>query len=356
MSTILADLRVPIVQAPMSGGPSTPELAAAVCDAGALGFVAAGYLTPEALAERLTRTRALTSRPVGVNVFLPGGAPADLAEVERYAQALEPLAARAGVELGRPRFDDDDFSEKIAALCADPVAVVSFTFGCPPAEVVADLQRAGSEVWATVTSAEEGELARAAGVDALVAQGFEAGGHRGLFLAEDGGPGGDFGLLVLLQLLQARVPLPLVASGGIVTGPAIAAVLVAGAAAAQIGTAFMRCPEAATAPAHRAALAEPTRTALTRAFSGRLARGIVNGLMEEHDAHAPHAYPEIHHLTVPLRAHARRVGDADLINLWAGQAHELATDQVPAAELVGSLIAEADAAIAAAAAAAARRR
>jgi nitronate monooxygenase len=340
---ILDRLDLPIVQAPMAGGPSTPRLAAAVSEAGGMGFVAAGYLTPEALEEDIAATRALTGRPFGVNLFAPSGSPADPQVVRRYAEALRPEAERAGVALGEPRFDDDGFEAKLSLLCADPVAAVSFTFGCPPPATIARLGAAGSSVWLTVSDVAEALQAVDAGAEALVVQGLEAGGHRATFADRRDPP--DYGLLALLQLVRARVQVPLVATGGIATGAGIAAVLSAGAAAAQLGTAFMRCPEAATSPAHRNALASPAPTRLTRAFSGRLARGIVNRLLEERGAEAPIAYPEVHHLTAPLRAYGRRAGDPDVINLWAGQAHELA-EEVPAAELVARLMADAREALA----------
>jgi nitronate monooxygenase len=334
MRSVLDELAVPIVQAPLAGGSSTPALAAAVSNAGGLGFVAAGYKTAAAMVEEIERTRAATARPFGVNLFVPGQAPADPAAVEAYAQRLEPEARRAGVALGAPAFDDDDFGAKLAALRREQVAVVSFTFGCPPGDVVGELQRIGSEVWVTVTDVDEARAAAQAGADALVVQGVEAGGHRAAFV--DRNDRVDYGLLALLQLVAARVDVPLVATGAIATGPAVAAVLVAGAAAAQVGTAFMRCPEAATSAVHRAALRSAHATGLTRAFSGRLARGIVNRLQAEHTSAAPIAYPEVHHLTAPLRAHGRDAGDPDVVNLWAGQAHELA-QEAPAAEVVARL-------------------
>jgi nitronate monooxygenase len=303
-----------------------------------LGFVAAGYKAPEAMAEDIAATRALTSRPFGVNVFVPGPGPAHPQMVERYAAALRPEAERAGVELGKPRFDDDGFEAKLGILWEDPVAVVSFTFGCPSAEIVRSLKAVGSEVWVTVTDVEEARQAEAAGATALVLQGTEAGGHKGSFV--DRPDATDYSVLALLQLVGAQTELPLIAAGGLETGSAIAAVLAAGAAAAQLGTAFMRCPEAATSVPHREALASARPTALTRVFTGRLARGIVNRFMREHEAQAPIAYPEIHYLTAPLRAHARQRGDADLINLWAGQTHALARE-LPAAELVARLHQEA---------------
>jgi nitronate monooxygenase len=340
---LLDQLEVPIVQAPLAGGPSTPELAAAVCNAGGLGFVAGGYRTPEGLAEALARTRTLTDRRFGVNLFAPTGTPAEPELVRRYAEALRPLAERAGVALGEPRFDDDGFDAKLALLLENPPGVVSFTFGCPPAETIARVRGAGSAVWVTVTDPDEAEEAVAAGADAVVVQGVEAGGHRGSFV--DRADRVDYGLLALLALVRARVGVPLVATGGIATGRGVAAVLTAGAAAAQIGTAFMRAPEAGTSPPHREALGSARPTGLTRAFSGRLARGIVNRFQAEHSAAAPLAYPEVHHVTAPLRAHGRNAGDADVINLWAGQAHALAEER-PAAEIVARLAEEARAAAA----------
>jgi nitronate monooxygenase len=330
-------LRVPIVQAPLAGGASTPALTAAVVGAGAFGFVAAGYRTPDALRDDLRATRELTDAPFGVNVFVPGRA-TERGRYERYIEALRDEAGRRGVALGEPRFEDDAWDAKLGLLEADPVAAVSFTFGCPPAEVVARLQAAGSTVWVTVTDVDEAQRAADAGADVLIVQGIEAGGHRASFVDVEGA--GDYGLLALIQLVGAHVDLPLVASGAIASGGALAAVLCAGAQAAQIGTAFMRCPEAGTSAAHRAALAATTPTRLTRAFTGRQARGIVNRFLREHSAEAPPAYPEIHHVTAPLRAAGRAAGDADLINLWAGQAHELARD-APAAEVVAALAAEA---------------
>ncbi|HEU4702145.1 MAG TPA: nitronate monooxygenase, partial [Conexibacter sp.] len=199
----------------------------------------------------------------------------------------------------------------------------------------------------TVTTPAETRAAADAGVDALVVQGVEAGGHRGGF--DDAADGTGVGLLALLQLVRAEVELPLVATGGIMTGAGVAAVLAGGAAAAQLGSALMLTPEAGTSPPHRAALGRAGETALTRAFSGRTARGIVNRFLREHDADAPSAYPEVHHLTAPLRQAARERGDAEAINLWAGQAHELARAK-PAGDLVRELAADARTALRAAAA------
>jgi nitronate monooxygenase len=324
-TTVLSALAVPVVQAPMAGGPSTPALAAAVNRGGGLGFLAAGYLGLERLRADLEMTVGLTDGRFGVNVFVGGGEAANPARVRAYAERLASEARRAGVDLGRPRFDDDSFDAKIELLCERPAAVVSFTFGVPPRPAIDALHAAGSEVWMTVTSPAEALEAAALGADSLIVQGVEAGGHRGVFVDDDAQS--ELTLLAALQLVRAATDLPLVAAGSIMTGAALGAVIVAGASAGQIGTAYLRSTEAATAEAHRAATASEAPTVLTRAFSGRLARGIVNRWHREHAGAAPQAYPEIHHLTSPLRAHGRRVGDPDLINLWAGQAHRLAEER-----------------------------
>ncbi len=341
VSNVLDALDVPIVQAPMAGGPSTPKLAVAVSRAGGLGFLAAGYLTAQRLREDILVTRAQTGL-FGVNVFVGGGKPADPERVKVYADLLRVEAKRVGIDLGQARFDDDSFEEKVHVLKLEPVAVVSFTFGIPPRSDIEQLQAAGSEVWLTVTSPEEARNASQAGADALIVQGIEAGGHRGVFVDDESQS--DLSLLAALQLVNAKVDLPLVAAGSITTGAALAAVLVAGAVAAQIGTAYLRTPEAGTSEAQRTATSSDTPTVLTRAFSGRLARGISNRLHVEFGNQAPRAYPEVHHLTSPLRAHGRAVGDPDLINLWAGQAHSL-VETLPAAEITRHLVEDARAAL-----------
>jgi nitronate monooxygenase len=333
----LDELALPIVGAPLAGGPSTPALAAAVSEAGGLGFLAAGYQTADALAGDLRAARALSDRPFGVNLFAPPAPVGDPAAVERYAAQLASESQRHGASIAAPRHDDDGWDDKLALVMRERPAVVSVTFGCPSAEVVAALHDAGCALWVTVTTAAEALLAREAGADALVVQGVEAGGHRASF--DDAAPG-DIGLLALLALVRAAFDLPLVATGGIATGRSIAAARAAGAAAAQLGSALMLTPEAGTSPAHRAALREGRATALTRAFTGRTGRGIVNRFMVEHDAQAPSAYPDVHYLTAPLRAAARGRGDADSLNLWAGQAHALARE-APAAEIVRTLAADA---------------
>jgi nitronate monooxygenase len=324
---VLREIEHPVVQAPMAGDPSTVELAAAVSDAGGLGFLAAGYKSAEAMRAEI---RELRGRRFGVNLFVPGSPKVDAQAVGEYVRSLGPGA-------GEARFDDDGWREKLDVLRdEEPVPVVSFTFGCPPLCELVSLRAHGCEVWVTVTDVDEARAARDAGADVLVLQGVEAGGHRGTWVDRRGGPDG-LGLLALLRLVaESDVDLPLVAAGAVADAASVSAVLAAGASAAQVGTAFMLAPEAGTHPAHREALLSDSPTALTRAFSGRLARGIVNRFMEEHSAGAPIAYPHVHYATSGLRAAARERGDAGGFNLWAGQAHRLAVER-PAAETVLAL-------------------
>ena len=323
-------MEIPIVGAPLAGGASTPELTAAVSDAGGLGFIAAGYKAVDEVRAEIEHVRIRTRRPFGVNIFFPTQLAADEPTVREYAMRLAGEAERYGVACGEASWSDDGWEGKLELVARERPAVVSFTFGCPDGAIVARLQGSEIAVWCTVTAPREARIAAAAGVDALVVQGAEAGGHQGSFDDTDAAP---VGLLALLQLVHAATDLPLVAAGGIANGKGVAGVIAAGASAAQIGSCLMLTPEAGTSAPHRAAFAGNGPTALTRAFSGRRARGIVNRFMRDHDAAAPKAYPQVHYLTAPLRAAARAAADADGINLWAGQAYPLA-EAVPAAELV----------------------
>jgi nitronate monooxygenase len=314
----------PVVLAPLAGGPSTPKLAAAVANAGGVGFLGAGYLTPEALEERLRQTRELTDGVIGVNLFVLREQPVDEDAIAAYAREL----AGEG-ELGEPRFDDDRFDEKLEVVLASGVEIVSTTFGPPPPDLVRKAHAKAMQVWATVANVDDAHAVE--GADALVAQGIEAGGHRGSF---DDTETSDLSLLDLLRALRPT-GLPLVAAGGITDATSAGAAREGGAIAVQAGTAFLLCPEAGTSAPHREALQQDGRTAMTRAFTGRRARGIVNRFMREHPD-APAGYPHVHHLTAPLRAAARTAGDADRINLWAGTRFRQARER-PAAEIVAEL-------------------
>lgn len=334
----------PLIAAPMAGGPSTPRLVAAVGRAGAMGFLAAGYKEPAQVGDEIRQVRQLTDSPFGVNVFASGETHVDQSALAAYAASLHSDATRLNVPLGRPKADDDQLAEKVDLLCAERVPVVSFTFGLPTGAIIERLQACGATVLVTVTTPGEAVTAEAIGADALVAQGIEAGGHRGGFTDHDGV--GEYGLLTLLRLVRNASRLPVVAAGGLTDGASVAAVLSAGAVAAQLGTAFLRCPEAGTNPLHRAEIGGVQETTLTRAFTGRRARAVVNGFVRRHAATAtPSAYPHIHHLTAPLRRAALAAGDADSISLWAGQAHSLIRE-MPAADLVHRIADEARSALA----------
>jgi nitronate monooxygenase len=327
----------PVVLAPMAGGPSTPALAAAASGAGAFVFLAGAYLSPERLREDITDLRAATSDPFGVNLFAPSpDLPALVGEAQVYADLLGPWAADAGVELGQPRWDDDHFGAKVDLLVEVAPAVVSFAFAWPPAEVVDRLQDAGVEVWVTVNEAAEVQWEQELGVDGLVAQGWEAGGHRG-------GPV-DTGLeqpalAELLAAVTAATDLPVIGTGGVMSGADVADVLASGAVAAALGTAFLRGPEAGTAAVHRHALSHRTGTTVTRAFTGRSARALTTTWVELFSEAAPAAYPHVHHVTAPLRAHGKATGEAELVHLWAGTEHARSRE-LPAAELVRTVLDE----------------
>ncbi|BBC96078.1 nitronate monooxygenase [Streptomyces griseofuscus] len=343
MSSALTDLLAhPIVQAPMAGGVSGPELAAAVSEAGGLGFLAAGYKTADGVYQEIKRLRSLTDRPFGVNVFMPQPEYAESGAVEVYAHQLAGEAAWYETELGDPDSGrDDGYDAKLAVLLDDPVPVVSFHFGVPSREALERLRRAGTFTLVTATTAEEAVAVERAGADAVIAQGVEAGGHQGTHRDVPENDGTGLGLLSLITQIREAVHIPVVAAGGIMRGAQIAAVLAAGASAAQLGTAFLATPESGAPAVHKEALTNPlfVRTELTRAFTGRPARGLVNRFLREHGPYAPPAYPEINHLTSPLRKAAAKAGDAQGMALWAGQGHRLARD-LPAGQLVEVLAAE----------------
>ena len=326
--------RCPVVVAPMAGGPSTAGLVIAASAAGALGFLAAGYKTAAAMRAEMDAVEAGSAAPYGVNVFVPG-APTDPAALEDYLAQLEPDAAALGVAPGRPEWSDDDWDAKLAALLAHPPAVASFTFGCPEAGVIAALRAAGSAVWVTVTTPDEAALAASRGADGLCVQGPEAGAHRGTFSA-GAGPA-EVPLRRLLADVAAVASLPLVAAGAIMSRQDVTSALAAGAVAVQCGTAFLRCLESGAHPLHKAALADPLfpGTAVTWAFTGRPARGLINRFMLDHPD-APPGYPEVHFATRPLRAAAAAAGDTSRMNLWAGEGYRAATTR-SAAEIVAML-------------------
>lgn len=336
----LPDTDLPLVAAPMAGGPTSPELVDAVGAAGALPIVAGGYLSPDALAARIDRARA-TGRPFGVNLFAPGPdgpAALDRAAFDRYAVALAPEAAALGVRLDpEPQRDDDAWADKLALLLEDPVPLVTVTFALPEVAAIAALRRTGTCVLVTVTTPAEARAAAGAGADGLVVQGARAGGHCGTW--DPAREIGDEPTADVVRAVRAVTDLPMIAAGGVDSPGAVRALLAAGAEAAAVGTLLLRADEAGTSPVHRAALADPGRgeTAITRAYTGRPARSLRTAFMDRH-RDAPTAYPAIHHLTRALRARAAATGDVERVHLWAGTGHRAAR-QLPAAEILRDLAA-----------------
>jgi len=327
LSVLLERLPIPILQAPMVGA-STDAMALSVCRAGGLGHIAAGALAPEAIGPAVQALRAQTQAPFGVNLLMAPRATPDGGAVAEALARLEPWYAQLG--LPPPDAPNDfapDFEAQLAAVIAAAPPVASFTFDILRREQVAALQAVGTLVVGTATTVAEARAWAAVGADGVCAQGFEAGGHRGHFLAE--AESSLVGTLALVSLIRAAVDLPVIAAGGIMDGRGVAAALALGAAAVQMGTAFLLSDQSGASPPWRAAIADapddPTR--LTRAFTGRHARGIENGFMRamrrsENDVPA---YPVQNRLTQPLRAAAAKADAPDLISLWAGQAVRLAT-------------------------------
>jgi nitronate monooxygenase len=338
----------PIVQAPLAGGGDTPRLVAAVSEAGGLGFVGAAYLSPQQIADSAQAVRALTSRPFGINLFAPVRVPERVGDARRAAARVAPHYAELGLSApAPPSTPADSFPAQLAAALETSASVFSFTFGLLPADAVEAVKRRGMFLAGTATTVEEAIALEKAGVDAVVAQGSEAGGHRGSFA-------GDFessmvGTMALVPQIADAVRVPVIASGGIMDGRGIAAALALGASAVQMGTAFLTTEEAGIPECYKQAIlaAREHQTRLTRAFSGRPARGIVNRFMEDvdRDPEAILAFPLQNALTRPLRTAAAKAGRAEFLSLWAGQGLRMARRE-PAARLVARLAAETDAAVA----------
>ncbi|MEW6420897.1 MAG: nitronate monooxygenase [Deinococcota bacterium] len=309
-------LRVPVIQAPMAGGPTTPGLVASVSQAGGLGSLGAAYLTPGQIQEAGKAVRALTNRPFAVNLFVPEPQPpVTEAEVAAAVADLAPLYAELGLPPPKlPERMREDFGAQFEAVLEVRPAAFSFTFGRLGAGEVAALHAAGVLVIGTATSVEEACALAADGVDAVVAQGGAAGGHRGGWLRDELAD-----TLALTRAVAEAIHLPVIAAGGLMDAADVRAALDAGASLAQCGTAFLQAAEAGTSAPYRAALAiaAPGETVLTRSFSGRPARGLANRVTAE--VRHPLPYPFQNALTRDLRASAARAGRAEFLSLWAGE-------------------------------------
>ncbi|NDV10624.1 nitronate monooxygenase [Rhodococcus sp. IEGM 248] len=331
------NLNIPVIAAPMAGGASTPALVITVGHAGGLGFLAAGYKTPQALADQIESVRA-EDVLFGVNLFAPNPVAVDADAFRAYAHTIQPEADRYGVTLpGRdPVEDDDHFTDKIDLLLAQPAPVVSFTFGIPDPAVIRALRKAGSLIVLTVTSTGEALQAAEAGADLLAVQASSAGGHSGTFTPQQMPP--PTPITELIAQIRHHTSLPVLAAGGLATSGDVAAVLHAGAHAAVVGTVLLRTDESGASDTHKAALADSTRgpTVVTRAFTGRPARALRNEFIDHYDTLAPIGYPAIHHLTNPIRKAALAAHDPERMHLWAGTGYRHATAE-PAATVLARL-------------------
>jgi nitronate monooxygenase len=335
-------LEFPLIQAPMAGV-STPEMAAAVSNAGGLGSLGAGSVDAEGMQQMIAATRSKTDRAFNVNVFCHEPAIRDEAKEAAWIKRLRPEFARFNVpppaKLAEPypSFLTDD--AKLAVLVAERPAVVSFHFGLPSSEQIAALRSAGIVLLATATNLAEAKLIADAGIDAIVAQGYEAGGHRGVF--DPAGPDERLGTLALTRLLVKKMDLPVIAAGGIMDGAGIAAALMLGAAAAQLGTAFIACSESSADAGYRSTLfsSAAENTVMTSVISGRPARCLVNEftrLGAEIDRREVPAYPIAYSVGKALNVAAKATDEFGFGAQWAGQGAPLAR-ALPAAELVATL-------------------
>ena len=335
-------LSIPVILAPMGGGPSTPELAAAVSNAGGLGSLAAAYSSPERIAQDIARIRELTARPFAVNLFSPSAQLPLNGDTGTVAEFLRPYHEQLGLKPPElPQKPIENFDEQLEAVCKAAPPIVSFTFGLLPQKATERLKAQGAYLIGTATTVEEAKQLERAGVDAVVAQGSEAGAHRGTFAvpAEEA----LVGTVALVPQIKDVTKIPVIASGGIMDGRGIVAALALGASAVQMGTAFLVCKEAGTSAAYREALAHARedQTTVTRAFSGRMARGLRNEFIEKWNAagltHLP--YPWQNAFTQPMRRAAAAAKQPGLLSLWAGQGIRMLRERT-AGQLVAELQAE----------------
>lgn len=334
-------MRHPIIQGPMAGGGDTPALVAAVGSAGGLGFMGAAYLSPEGIRAAAAEVRSLTSRPFGVNLFAPLPIPVLPNDADLAVARVAPFFAEVGLEPPTtPERPDSDFDEKLETAVQSGASALSFTFGLPPPEAVSSARRHGLVLIGTATTVEEGRELQAVGVDAVVAQGSEAGGHRGTFSSDISSS--MIGTMALVPQLADALEVPVIAAGGIMDGRGIAAALALGAVAVQMGTAFLTTNEAGASDVYRLAIldAGESDTRITTAFSGRAARGIVNRVMTELDAGgAILPFPYQNALTRPMRSAAATQNKAEYLSLWAGQGVGMARS-MPTGALVARLVDE----------------
>jgi len=341
----------PIIQAPLAGGGDTPELVAAVCNAGGLGFIGAAYLTPAQISEVGRAVRERTARRFGINLFAPLAVPELPSNTRPALDRVAPFFAELGLPAPSiPESPGDTFAGQLAAALETEASLFSFTLGLLPASAIEGIKRRGMFLIGTATTVAEAIALEKSRVDAVVAQGSEAGGHRGSFAERDTDKFSDcesgmIGTVSLVPQIVDAVKVPVIASGGIMDGRGVAAAITLGAGAVQMGTAFLTCREAGVPEIYKEAIlaAREDQTRITRAFSGRPARGIVNRFLSEVESgEEPNSilpFPLQNILTRPLRTAAAKQGRAEFLSLWAGQGVRLARRQ-SAAELIVRIVGE----------------
>lgn len=328
----------PVWMAPMAGEAASAALVAAVSAGGGFGQLGAAYLPPGRITEVAADIRARTAQPFGINLFCPQAWARDDAALDAYLGHLAPWHAELGLPApARPAQVEEDFEAQLQATVAARPAVISFVMGDPGAARVAALKAQGFVVLGTATQVSEGLALQASGVDGVIAQGFEAGGHRGGFLGT--AEGALIGTMALVPQLVDALDLPVIAAGGIADARGVAAAQALGASAVTVGTAFLLVDECPLSPAYRAALlaAQDADSTLTRAFSGRLARGLANRVTGALDGAALPAFPQPNAASRPMRQAAAKAGRAEFISLWAGQALPVQRAPGAAAALVAAL-------------------
>lgn len=337
----LLDIDYPIIQAPMAGGPTTPELISEVSNYGGLGMVGAGYLHTDQLTEQIGKVKRLTSRAFGVNLFIIDPPEVSEEEIESSSEALQYFRNKLNLKetSNDVSYKGNDLDRKIDVIISESVPICSFTFGLPPREVITRLKQKGIRVIGTATTVEEAIAVQQAGMDAVVAQGSEAGGHRGSFSKPEDSSG--IGTMALVPQVCDHVTIPVIASGGVMDARGIAASHVLGAQGVQMGSAFLTTDESGAHSEHKAAIlkANDDDTVVTKAFSGKWARGIRNEFTDymgkESASIAP--YPIQNSLTKPIRTEAKKKENPQYMSLWAGQGLRL-SQKVRVRELMDELV------------------
>ncbi|MEC0281011.1 nitronate monooxygenase [Terribacillus saccharophilus] len=334
----------PIIQAPMAGGITTAELVTAVTEAGGLGMIGAGYLDAESTRHQIREVKASTDKPFGINLFVPSPYKEEKDVIAKAQRSLKPFLGTKSLEIEFTSYEQtlEIYLKQVEVIVEEQVSVCSFTFGMPSSDVIHSLQQAGTYTIGTATTLSEAVAIEAAGMDAVVLQGSEAGGHRGNFL--EGVEQSMIGLMALIPQTVDQVNIPVIAAGGIMDRRGVQAARCLGAEAAQLGTAFLTCKESGANILHKQAILEgqqEDKTTLTKAFSGKMARGIENDFIRKMRKveHELPDFPIQNTLTKPIRSAAEQNNDRDTMSLWCGQNPNLA-EPITAKELVHKLVDE----------------